>query len=145
MEALQKHVTLSVYFLYFGLDKSRSLLLCPLVWQLSLNYMVDTGFLYNKGAMIRDKIKSRAGCFGLSQCPGINPEFRWVKRMQNVSNKSTDQMQQFLRFITRCLLVFRGQHVSGVLTPIIRSSTTAVASLIFLTLNLQNNISYDNR
>jgi hypothetical protein len=76
MEALQKHVTLSVCFLYFGLDKSRSLLLRPLVRKLSLNYPVDTGFLYNKGAMIRDKIKSRAGCFGLSQCPGINPEFR---------------------------------------------------------------------
>ena len=37
-------------------------------------------------------------------------------------------MQQFLKFITGRLLVCAAQNVSGVLTPIIRSSTTVVVA-----------------
>jgi hypothetical protein len=56
----------------------------------------------------------------------LKDKFGLLQNLITHSNDITKQMQQCLRFIT-CRLN-TAQHVPGILMPIIRSSTTAVAA-----------------
>jgi hypothetical protein len=66
------------------------------------------------GGIIFDREKTKVNLRFVSQCIIIH------------SNATTNQMQQFIRFIA-CRLN-TAQHVSGILMPIIRSSTITVAA-----------------
>jgi len=67
-------------------------------------------------------ILARAIAFNLPTDSDVDMKLNTFGR----SNKLTNQKQKSLQFITWRL--FTAQHVSGVLTPILRRSTTAVAA-----------------
>ena len=109
------------------------------VWKcLALSYTVPSWFQLNPfwtRAVRRRSLHGlnevnpyKAGCNCLTPKgpsePNATPKL--FKRFWLILNKTTNQMQQFLKFITWCSCT--AQHVSGVLTPILRSSATAVAA-----------------